>query len=741
MRTQTERELPFRRRARIEDRLAGIFIAANAALVIAAILGIGAFLFFEALPLLSGARMERVSALRLAGAGEEPRLVLVDERREEALIIAGAPKAFVHSLKDGRLLQEVELAGLDGAVVQAASRSGDGSTVALGTDTGAVWVGELALDTGFEGTEPKTVPRVEREAVVEIEPGHPISALSHAWSADYGVIACILDEQRLVLSRIAIQRPLVGEPVLETKSDILSYEDVGAPTTVLVLEDGAGLLVGTRAGEVARFKFRREGEPELAEIVRAVSEGAVTGLTPLLGGRSFVVGGSDGSVSTWSLVGDPVSRDGKKLTLIHPFQLHSSPVRTLIPSPRDKSFVAVFEDGKARLMHMTTERALAERALGFVPEAVAFAPKADGAVFTDGPGRLEHWFIANPHPDVSLKTLFRKVWYEGHDEPKHTWQSHGATDDFEPKFGLVPLVFGTLKGTLYAMLFSVPLALFGALYTSQFLDKKLRGPCKSVIELMASLPSVVLGFVAGLVLAPLVERHIVSVLIVPLVVPGVVFLGMLLCAKGRAPSGTFSSSRELWLLCVWIAAGLWAAALLGPWLERVLFGGRFDLWMNQAAGIRYDQRNSIVVGWAMGFAIIPIIFTICEDAFSSVPRHLVSASLACGATAWQTATRVVLPAAGSGVFSGVMVGFGRAVGETMIVLMATGNTPIMDWSIFNGFRALSANIAVEIPEAPFGSSHYRVLFVAALILFGISFVVNTAAEIVRLKLRARLAGL
>jgi len=144
-----------------------------------------------------------------------------------------------------------------------------------------------------------------------------------------------------------------------------------------------------------------------------------------------------------------------------------------------------------------------------------------------------------------------------------------------------------------------------------------------------------------------------------------------------------------------------------------------------------------VVGFAMGFAVIPIIYTICEDAFSNVPQHLVSGSLALGANRWQTALRVVLPTASPGVFSAIMIGFGRAVGETMIVLMATGNTPVMDFNAFSGFRALSANIAVEIPEAPEGGTLYRVLFLGAFLLFVLTFLVNTAAEIVRQRLRER----
>jgi phosphate transport system permease protein len=151
----------------------------------------------------------------------------------------------------------------------------------------------------------------------------------------------------------------------------------------------------------------------------------------------------------------------------------------------------------------------------------------------------------------------------------------------------------------------------------------------------------------------------------------------------------------------------------------------------------YDQRNCLVVGVIMGFAIIPIIYTISEDALSTVPEHLRSASLGAGATPWQTAVRIIIPTAMSGLFSALMIGLGRAVGETMIVLMALGNTPVMDMNIFEGARTLSANIAVELPEAAQGGTHYRVLFLAALTLFAMTFVVNTVAELVRLRFRKR----
>ncbi|WP_445367587.1 ABC transporter permease subunit [Methylomonas sp. BW4-1] len=187
--------------------------------------------------------------------------------------------------------------------------------------------------------------------------------------------------------------------------------------------------------------------------------------------------------------------------------------------------------------------------------------------------------------------------------------------------------------------------------------------------------------------------------------------------------------------------GAWLAFQLSPTIEALCFKGDLRTWMREEFGIGYDQRNTLVVGLAMGFAVIPMIFSIAEDAIFSVPKHLTTGSLALGATPWQTMTKVVLLTASPGIFSAIMIGFGRAVGETMIVLMATGNTAVMDLSIFQGLRTLSANIAVEMPESEVNSTHYRVLFLAALVLFMFTFVVNTLAEVIRQNLRQKYSSL
>jgi phosphate transport system permease protein len=462
----------------------------------------------------------------------------------------------------------------------------------------------------------------------------------------------------------------------------------------------------------------------------------ITALEWLIGGNSYVAGTQDGSVSSWFRA--PVGADETyAMVRAHDFEPQGAAVLAIAASPRDRSFATAGADGSIVLRHQTSERTLGRVTAPEPATQMTIAPRANGLLALSTSG-VDLFRVDNPHPEVSWGTLFGKVWYEGYAQPEYVWQSTGASDDFESKFSLTPLIFGTIKGTFYALLFAIPLAVTAALYTSQFVSPTFRNRIKPAVEIMAALPSVVIGFLAGLYLAGVVERNLAGVFLMlgllPIFGTSGVLAWRLLPARvtRRLPAG-----MELGVILPLLILAGWTAFSLGPYVETQYLGTDMRQWLLDTFGVTYDQRNSLVVGLAMGFAVIPIIFTISEDAFSSVPSNLTAASLALGASRWQTATRIVLPTASPGIFSAVMIGFGRAVGETMIVLMATGNTPVLDWSIFNGMRTLSANIAVEIPEAPHGGTLYRVLFLAATLLFALTFIVNTIAEVVRQRLRER----
>ncbi|MDI5935089.1 ABC transporter permease subunit [Halomonas kalidii] len=340
--------------------------------------------------------------------------------------------------------------------------------------------------------------------------------------------------------------------------------------------------------------------------------------------------------------------------------------------------------------------------------------------------------------EVSWQALWLPQSYEGYDVARHRWQPTVTSPEERAQYGMTPLVWGTLKAAAWALVIAVPLALGAAIHSAMFMSRRLRSRIKPTLELMEALPGVVIGFIAGLVLAPWVERHLAEALTLLLLLPPGLLLAGGLWTRLPAPlrRGLPLGWAGLWLV-PWLLLLVAAALALAPWLEVGGFGGDLRGWLETRLGLEYASRNAMIVGLAMGFAVMPSVYALAEDALSGVPDSLGEGAQAMGATRWQTLWKVVLPAASPGVFSAVMIGAGRAVGETMIVLMASGNTALMTLSPFDGMRSMAASIAIELPEAAFGGTHYRLLLLAALALFVFTFLVNTLAEVVRVRLRRR----
>lgn len=729
----------------LADRLASRLVVAGGLVIIASVLAILVVIVSEVYPLFRAPAATFLGRSRPAEAGPGPvpapgAATGVDEYREIAFTITADGRVTFVPLTGDRPLPAVDVPGLDGARITAVAPFGR-SGFALGTSDGRLVPLVMKFAVAFEDGR-RTVrpaPEFDRASVVDAD-RRPLRRLAHAATPGGPVTVAQVGPASLLVRIVLEKRTLIGPTRREENVQALPEIAEGAVTALALDSRAEDLFVGTSRGHVVHYDLRDRAAPRRGEAVPAGRAAApITMLGFLIGDRTLVVGDARGTVATWQMV-PPPGGGARRLTRLNAFEGHAGPLVGMAASPRDKGFATADASGLIRLHYGTSGRTLlALRADGGGPlHAVAFAPKADGVVAVDATGAVSHWAVQNPHPEITLRTLFGKVWYEGYAEPAYVWQSTGGTDDFEPKLSLTPLIFGTLKGTLYALLFAVPLALLGALYVSEFMHPDLKARVKPVVEIMAALPSVVLGFLAGLWLAPMIERVVPGLFLLALVLPTASLLAFLLWRglPGRLRDG-FRPGSELALLAPAIVAAAGLAFWLGALAEAFLLGGDYQGWLRSALGLTYDQRNALVVGIAMGFAVIPIIFTIAEDSLANVPQHLRAGSLALGATRWQTALRIVVPTASPGIFSAVMIGFGRAVGETMIVLMATGNTPVLDWSIFNGFRALSANIAVELPEAPEGGTLFRVLFLAALLLFGLTFAVNTVAELVRLKLRQR----
>ena len=647
------------------------------------------------------------------------------------------------------------------------------------------------------------------------------------------------------------------------------------------------------------------------ELGAPVGELRLTALEYLLGGISILVGDSHGGVQSWFPVRETAEDNDPRLRRIHVHQPGAGSVTGFSACESNKSFLAWDEGGLVRAIHNTSERVIFEDRIS-APGALGayYGAKAGGALAVDSGGKLRRWWIDAKHSEVSFKALFGSVWYEGYSKPKHEWQTSSGTDDVEAKYSLVPLIWGSIKGGLYALLFAIPLAVLGAIYTSEFMHRNLRAVVKPTMEVMASLPSVVLGFLGALYFAPMAAPIMPTLLVMVVLCPLLfLFFGWIWQQLPPTFTGKFGPKATLFMLLAILMTGVFSAGVIGPRVEDTLFpavegadpalldaktfkpinadaarqldAGNFRSWTNGGAnlpratkvrdtelpagwwipgghnlfaaiillplalllafmlntgsavlfggtafkrvwpgviaagnpltrlrqkvagesrtgvwpvaidvafsvgfaalclslalglalvvapglelilfgyhhptagyvadfrrfvtgpeGWKFNQTNSLIVGFSMGFAVIPIIYSIAEDALSTVPNQLRAASLACGASRWQTTVTVVAPAAASGIFSAIVIGLGRALGETMIVVMAAGGTPVTELEPLSGFRSLSAAIAIEMPEAPHGGTLYRTLFLGGLMLFAVTFLISTLAEVVRMRLRKKLS--
>jgi len=735
----------------ITDKLMTYAIQAGGMMVIVAVFGIFVFIGSQIWPLFKGAAVEEMTS-RDVPAGEYLALG-IDEWGELPFLITTDNKV-IFVPESGEPVQRA-LGLPEGTEVTSIQYLPKFNTIVAGTADGNFALIEVAYRKDFEN-DGKVIASLEPGPLFSFgEEGYLVDRIALGDSGDTKLAVGLLapaegnPDGRLVKAAILKQGGgLLGgsKPELATVIDLTDQIN-DEPTELLVDQQAEGIIVTTVGGEVDYF-YRQGNSVTKRQAFfpfEDLPNKQIASIDFILGDVSIVLTNPDGVNRGFSLF---VPEGGSERLYAQTKNFPDLPggASFFSKSLRNKTFL-IGSGSTASLRYLTSESVRWEKDLGFPIELGVISGKNAKIALLSADHKLHFYSMDDPHPEASWNAFFGKVWYEGAAEPKYEWQSTGGSDDFEPKLSMVPLLVGTLKGTLYAMVFSLPIALLAAIYTAQFLNPKIKRIVKPTMEIMASLPSVVLGFLAALWLAPLIETKVPSVLLVIIAL----FLSAFLF-------GWFWSSLPIrfrrhikpgWEFLAYMPVMMvscYAAWNLGPWLESWAFVvtlsdgtqlADFRRWWPQVTGTPFEQRNSLVVGFMMGFAVIPIIFTIAEDSLSNVPPTLTSGSLAVGASRWQTAMMIVLPTASPGIFSAIMIGLGRAVGETMIVVMATGNTPIMDLNIFSGMRTLSANIAVELPEAPHHSTLFRALFLGAMLLFLMTFLVNTVAEVMRQHLREK----
>ncbi|MDX1589672.1 MAG: ABC transporter permease subunit [Oleiphilaceae bacterium] len=743
-----EQRAKLRRKRALKDGLSRYGIGAAGISVVAALTLIFVYLFSEVVPMFKSATMEPEFSYPLPAVSVGDDLVhLALERYEElGAVFTRSGQVSFFEVEGGDIRKAENIPGPEGATVTA-SGVGEASTglVVLGYDNGQASLVRLEYTNTFPTGQTRVIePDLEyplgEEPVTIDDQGRPLKLITAQSQGDNTYVGAVTEGGDLLLATFTAKTNMMtGETTLKKK--LYELEPIeGTPQHILLNDRFRHLYVSDDRGLLHHYSIDNLNDIRLVESLRVTDQGYVTDMDFLVGTVSVITGTSNGQVTQWFPVRD--ENNEYHLNRIREFGSYQGAITDISPEHYRKGFWVADSTGEVGGHHATSHSDLVREQLSDQAiTQISISPRNGRLLSVDQSGEMQVTEIWNKHPETSFSSLWQKVWYEGRSEPHYVWQSSAGSDDFEPKMSLVPLSVGTLKAAFYAMLFAMPLAIMGAIYTAYFMTPRLRGMVKPTIEIMEALPTVILGFLAGLWLAPFVENHLPAVFSLLVLVP----LSMLAfgLAWSKVPQSWRNAIPDGWeaalLVPVILLVG-YVCVSLSPNVEVWFFGGSMRQWFTDQ-GINYDQRNALIVGIAMGFAVIPTIFSIAEDAVFNVPRHLTQGSLALGATSWQTMVGVVLPTASPGIFSGVMMGFGRAIGETMIVLMATGNSPVTNFNIFEGMRTLSANIAVELPETAVGSTHFRTLFLAALVLFVLTFVLNTIAEVVRQRLRQRYSSL
>ncbi|HBX38431.1 MAG TPA: phosphate ABC transporter permease [Pseudohongiella sp.] len=716
--------------------------------VVLALATIFIYLFYEVAPIFRGATVDAGASYQPAVSEGETRQLLLERYQTMGVQYTDDAEVVFFDSGTGATLQRFAVPLPDGVQPTSFYAAEPISNMHVyGLSNGQAQVVQHQFDISFPVDERVLTPRLayplgQQPITVDTE-GQPLDLVAvetNTRGVTASALAAYTRDGRMLLTSVSSRNNLLTGQV---QISSVSYElpDLPATPQQLLLDKSLrNLFVIDTTGNVHYYDI---STPTAARLVQTVDAGGgerITAAAFLVGTVSLVLGTESGELSQWFLVRD--EQNNFRLEEVRRFDSHGAEITAIAPEHTRKGFIAVDRAGQIGIHYGTSSRTLLLDEFSDVALThVAVSQINQRILYMDEQGTVTEAELWNEHPQLSWAAMWNRVWYEGRADPEFIWQSSSGSDEFESKFSLVPLSLGTLKAAFYAMLFAMPLGIAGAIYTAYFMTPKLRGVVKPSIEIMEALPTVILGFLAGLWLAPFVESNLPAVFSILFLMP--VMLLVFAYAWSRLPVNIRSLVPEGWEAALLVPVILifgYLCLAASPWVEVWMFGGSMRQWFTNI-GINYDQRNALIVGIAMGFAVIPTIFSIAEDAVFTVPKHLTQGSLALGATRWQTVVGVVLPTASPGIFSAVMMGFGRAVGETMIVLMATGNSPVVNFNIFEGMRTLSANIAVELPETAVGSSHFRVLFLAALVLLALTFVVNTLAEIIRQRLRHRYSNL
>ena len=394
---------------------------------------------------------------------------------------------------------------------------------------------------------------------------------------------------------------------------------------------------------------------------------------------------------------------------------------------------AVDEVGHIHIFNSATHEVVKTHSFEVSPEYLHWH---NNTLYVLAENKMYTYSLENTAGITTWKSLFSPVQYSGYTQAEYIWQTSQSANYAEPKFSLVPLIIGSLKASVLALLVAIPLALGAAIYTAYFASSNIRNWVKPSIEMVEAIPSVIIGFVAAVWLAPFAERSLLALLILLICTPLIVILLAFLHGVFKQTS-MYHKVKKYYLALVSLAVVVLIVLIFeSSMLLQVAVMANGDSWLGQLLAGLTITKTTVVVALALGIAVAPTIYSLVDDALFEVPDGVKQASFALGATELQTLTKVVLVVALPSIISAIMLGLGRAFGETMIVLMVTGNTPVADWDLLSGLRALTSNLTIELQEASVGTAQYHILFLTAAILFAFTFAINTIAALLKRRLQA-----
>lgn len=518
-----------KRRVRaLKDRLTHWYVAIGGLAVLAAITLIFFYLAYVVAPLFKGASLTSVPALDapwMQGAGE-PLMISIEEQNLIGMRVSDKGEVIFFNVQSGAELHRVALPLPAGVSVASIGKDQPGAPlIALGLSNGQVLIFRHTYLTTYPNNQKTITPSVawpygETPLVLD-EAGRAVEHVTVSADGDSLKVAGSTGTQLHVMSLEQKENMMTGEMTREQTR--IELPQMSAEVKAIYIDPRQQwmyVINGRAQADVFSLRDRSlNGRYKLLEDGNA----EITASAQLVGGISLIIGNSKGSMSQWFMARDT---DGEQRFMrIRDFKMGKAPIRQIRAEQRRKGFIALDESGRLGVFHSTAHRTLLVEKVADGPGILTLSPRANQVLIESG-GKLLPLTLDNPHPEVSWSSLWGKVWYENYDEPKYVWQSTASNSDFEPKLSLAPLTYGTLKAAFYAMLLAAPLAVAAAIYTAYFMAPGMRRKVKPVIELMEAMPTVILGFFAGLFLAPYLEAHLPGIFSLLLLTPiGILLAG------------------------------------------------------------------------------------------------------------------------------------------------------------------------------------------------------------------------